>query len=49
MNESYPWPASKLTEKEMAILYKIKQRIKKPVTVLIKEAVQKQYAKRKES
>ncbi|MBL7135233.1 MAG: hypothetical protein ISS81_01410 [Candidatus Marinimicrobia bacterium] len=49
MKKDYSWPASQLDDDDMAILYKIKQQVKKPITVLIKEAVQKQYAKRKES
>ena len=44
MNESYQWPASKLTAKEMKLLYEERKRNGKPITVLIREAVLKTYS-----
>ncbi len=44
MNESYPWPASQLTAKEMELLYEERKRNGKPITVLIREAVLKAYS-----
>ncbi len=44
MNESYPWPASQLTAKEMKLLYEERKRNGKPITVLIREAVLKTYS-----
>jgi len=39
----YPWPASQLTEDEMRLLFEQRQKQKKPITVLLKEAVQQTY------
>lgn len=39
----YPWPASRLTEEEMQILYEQRQKQKKPITQLLKEAVRQTY------
>jgi len=41
----YPWPASQLDEKDMEKLYSVRETTGKPMTVLIKEAVRKQYGK----
>jgi len=49
MNESYPWPASKLTAKEMELLYEERKRSSKPICLLIKEAINKVYGKKEES
>ena len=40
---NYHWPASKLTKEEMELLYNVRQRTKKTMTLLIKEAIQKMY------
>ena len=39
----YQWPASRLSEKEMNILFKARLALKKPITKLIVEAVYKTY------
>ena len=44
MKKDYSWPASKLTAKEMELLYEEKKRNGKPITVLIREAVLKTYS-----
>ena len=47
----YPWPASRLDEATMKLLYKAREKlakegIRKPITILIKEAVEDAYRKR---
>ena len=44
MKKDYSWPASKLTAKEMELLYEERKRNGKPITVLIREAVLKTYS-----
>ncbi len=39
----YQWPASRLSEKEMSLLFKARLALKKPITKLIVEAVYKTY------
>ena len=48
MKKDYAWPASQLTDKEMELLYEERKKSKKPICLLNKEAIQQQYAKRKE-
>ena len=45
MNEDYPWSASKLTKKEMELLYEERKKSNKPICLLIKEAINKTYDK----
>ena len=45
MNESYPWPASKSTVKEMELLCEERKKSNKPIYLLIKEAINKTYGK----
>ena len=49
MKKDYAWPASQLTAKEMELLFEERKQNGKPITLLIKEAIRKQYAKRKDS
>jgi len=39
----YPWPASALTNTEMAVLVDVRAQTGKPISVLLKEAVQLAY------
>jgi len=41
--KKYPWPASRLTKSEMFALVRARKKQGKPITVLIKEAVQQVY------
>ena len=43
MSAKYQWPSSALSEKEMQVLFKEKQRTGKSINLLIKEAVIKTY------
>lgn len=43
MSGSYPWPASALTEAEMTLLYRARQRTGIPMSRLLRRAVQQQY------
>ena len=45
MNKKYSWPASKLDEKDMLLLFKMREKKSKPITLLIKEAINKTYGK----
>jgi len=45
MKQKYPWPASQLDSSDMEALYLVRETTGKPMTVLIKEAVRKQYGK----
>ena len=47
-NRKYPWPASAITEKEMQMLYNMRRQSKKPITKLIKEAINKTYSAKEE-
>ena len=46
-DKKYPWPASGISEKEMEILYNMRQKTKTPITKLVKEAINKTYGRRK--
>jgi len=48
MKQRYPWPASQLDEKDMEKLYLARKNTGKPMTMLIKEAVNKTYNKKEE-
>jgi hypothetical protein len=49
MNEKrYPWPASAVSEKEMQMLYNMRQKSKIPITKLVKEAIRKTYCIKEE-
>jgi hypothetical protein len=41
--KGYPWPASALTATEMAVLADVREESGKPITQLLKEAVQLAY------
>ena len=43
VKKGYPWPASSLTDNEMAVLVDVRDATGKPVTLLLKEAVQLAY------
>ena len=43
MKQRYPWPASQLNPNDMELLYQKRKTNGKPITLLIKEAVQSQY------
>ena len=45
MNGDYPWLASKLTEKDMELLYEERKKSNKLICLLIKEAINKTYDK----
>lgn len=36
----YQWPADKLTDKEMAILYQWRQKTKTPINQLLRQAIE---------
>ena len=38
-NSKYQWPADKLTDKEMAILYNWRERTKTPINYLLQQAI----------
>ena len=40
MRKGYQWPASAITDKDMAILDEVRALTEKPITVLIHEAIQ---------
>ena len=44
--KKYSWPASAVSEKEMQILYDMRQKTKKPISKLIKEAIRKTYSRK---
>jgi len=48
MKKDYPWPASQLDESDMKKLYHARKVTGKPMTLLIKEAVNKTYNKKEE-
>ena len=39
----YQWPASRLSVKEMSLLFKARLVLKKPITKLVAEAIHKTY------
>ena len=41
--KGYAWPASSLTDTEMAVLANVRQETGKPISTLLKEAVQLAY------
>ena len=43
IRKGYAWPASALTATEMAVLADVRQETGKPISVLLKEAVQLAY------
>ncbi len=43
VRKGYAWPASALTEVEMAVLADVRQETGKPISMLLKEAVQLAY------
>jgi len=43
IGKGYPWPASALTHTEMAVLVDVRAETGKPISVLLKEAVQLAY------
>jgi len=43
--KKYPWPASAVSEKEMELLYNMRQKKKIPITKLVKEAINKTYGR----
>jgi len=43
MKQKYPWPASQLDTEDMKKLYLVRQATGKPITSLIKEAINNQY------
>jgi len=43
MKQKYPWPASLLDERDMEVLFHAKQKSGKPITLLIKEAINQMY------
>jgi hypothetical protein len=43
IKKGYPWPASGLTHVEMSVLVDVREATGKPITVLLKEAVQMAY------
>ena len=43
MKSKYPWPASQLDESDMEKLYQARKVTGKPMTILIKEAINNQY------
>jgi len=43
VKKGYPWPASALTHTEMAVLADVRAATGKPITDLLKEAVQLAY------
>ena len=45
--KKYPWPASAVSEKEMEMLYYMREKTKTPITQLVKEAIQKTYSRKK--
>lgn len=40
MHSKYPWPASRLTVREMSMLYEVRVKTKKPITELLRLAVE---------
>lgn len=48
MKQKYPWPASLLDERDMEALFHVRQKTEKPITLLIKEAINKVYIKKEE-
>jgi len=46
MKQKYPWPASLLDERDMEVLFHAKQKSGKPITLLIKEAINQMYPNR---
>ena len=46
--KKYPWPASAVSEKEMEILYNMRQKTNIPITKLIREAIRKTYSVKEE-
>jgi hypothetical protein len=44
--KKYSWPASAVSEKDMQILYDMRQKTKKPISKLIKEAIRKTYSRK---
>jgi hypothetical protein len=44
--KKYSWPASAVSEKEMQILYDMRQKTKKPISKLNKEAIRKTYSRK---
>ncbi len=45
-DKKYPWPASAVTDKEMEVLYNMRQQTKTPISKLIKEAINKTYSRK---
>ena len=43
VRKGYAWPASALTETEMAVLTDVREETGKPISMLLKEAVQLAY------
>ena len=43
MNIKYPWPASRLTAREMSLLYRVRARRGTPINELLRLAVKKAY------
>jgi hypothetical protein len=43
MNSKYGWPASRITVREMAMLYEARLKLKKPITELLRLAVEDSY------
>ncbi|RKY12760.1 MAG: hypothetical protein DRP65_00120 [Planctomycetota bacterium] len=43
VRKGYAWPASAMTETEMAVLADVRQETGKPISMLLKEAVQLAY------
>lgn len=43
VKKGYPWPASSLSDNEMAVLVDVRDATGKSVTILLKEAVQLAY------
>jgi len=44
--KKYSWPASAVSEKDMQMLYDMRQKTKKPLAKLIKEAIRKTYSRK---
>jgi len=45
MMNKYQWPASRLDEEEMALLFQIKQKTRKSICELLRQAVHVAYGK----